>query len=923
MEGTNRKNLLSFHPVLNDTHRNMDGTEAEGGCGVIGLACTEPVAGKHILQPSLQMHNRGNGKGGGLAAVGLNPTQMMVSPETLEQDYLIQVALLDPTAKKEVESLFLEPYYEIHQGYEIPHVADYHDISGLEVRPPDILRYFVRVKPSVLEEFVISCRRQRGLRPKIPLPASLAGYEDEFVYQNTYRLNQTLYASLGEKRAFVLSHGKNMLVFKIVGYAEQAVYYYQLENLQAHIWISHQRYPTKGKVWHPGGAHPFVGLHEALVHNGDFANYHSISEYLKQRGIYPLFLTDTEVSALLFDLLKRVYRYPLEYVIEALAPTTERDFVLLPPEKQEIYRAIQATHIHGSPDGPWFFIIARNDPLEKTMQLIGITDTSMLRPQVFALAHTPEGSGFQPVHLGLIASEKQAIDAVLRSLRSEDLRFSLFADQYWNARGGSHTDGGAFIFSLKNQKLSCTDKFGKVVKLPDDQWCTYNPDWIQSWEREHPEELKQSQETMRRWVEFFGRREDPFLFFQFLNGEIEFPHSGYHKWHRLKTMGYSSYEHLGQALREWAEQSVRQGLFAIEVLTLLIDRRYDIGAKRRCSLLTLLHGALYKIFQDIPCIDEQNGKWEKGEENQAFFTYPPPASLEAHLVRVDWKRRETLSRAPSPTSVLVVDVGNFPPEGEGSISEFLVKGYRMGWREFITYNWQGQRFCGCGMGSNSRGVRIQVYGCPGDYLASGLDGGEIIVHGSGQDQLAQIMKDGKLVIHGDVGQTFLYGAKGGEIYVLGNAAGRPLINAVGRPRVVINGTCLDYLAESFMAGNPLKGGGFVILNGVYFDEHGRLKEMDTPYPGGNIFSLASGGAIYLRDPQKRVEANQLNGGRFASLSGDDWQLILPYLQENERLFGIRVEDLLTVDGERLPPQEVYRKVEAVPLSILATITAHQ
>ena len=44
--------------------------------------------------------------------------------------------------------------------------------------------------------------------------------------------------------------------------------------------------------------------------------------------------------------------------------------------------------------------------------------------------------------------------------------------------------------------------------------------------------------------------------------------------------------------------------------------------------------------------------------------------------------------------------------------------------------------------------------------------------------------------------------------------GRPLINSVGRPKVVINGTCLDFLAESFMAGDPHNGGGFVVLNGL-------------------------------------------------------------------------------------------------------------
>jgi hypothetical protein len=115
-----------------------------------------------------------------------------------------------------------------------------------------------------------------------------------------------------------------------------------------------------------------------------------------------------------------------------------------------------------------------------------------------------------------------------------------------------------------------------------------------------------------------------------------------------------------------------------------------------------------------------------------------------------------------------------------------------------------------------------------------LDWSEIYVHGTVQDQVGQILKTGRLVIHGDVGQTFMYGAKGGEAYVRGNAAGRPLIHAVGRPRVVINGTCLDYLAESFMAGDPLEGGGFVILNGISFDDHGRMIELRTPYPGSNL-----------------------------------------------------------------------------------------
>ena len=171
------------------------------------------------------------------------------------------------------------------------------------------------------------------------------------------------------------------------------------------------------------------------------------------------------------------------------------------------------------------------------------------------------------------------------------------------------------------------------------------------------------------------------------------------------------------------------------------------------------------------------------------------------------------------------------------------------------------------------------------------------------------MKDGKLVVFGDVGQTFMYGAKGGAAYIMGNAAGRPLINAVGKPRVVINGTALDYLAESFMAGDPLNGGGFVVLNGIGFDDNdGAIREYESPYPGSNIFSLASGGAIYVRDPHKKLVAEQLNGGEFVAMTDADWKLILPYLEENEKLFDIPIARLLTVAAETRSPQEVYRKI---------------
>ncbi len=77
--------------------------------------------------------------------------------------------------------------------------------------------------------------------------------------------------------------------------------------------------------------------------------------------------------------------------------------------------------------------------------------------------------------------------------------------------------------------------------------------------------------------------------------------------------------------------------------------------------------------------------------------------------------------------------------------------------------------------------------------------------------------------------------------------------------------------------------------------------MDEPYPGSNIFSLASGGAIYVRDPGKTLVDQQLNGGMIVPLTKKDWELILPYLEENERLFHIPIEDLLKVNGQKRKP----------------------
>ena len=129
----------------------------EGGCGVVGFATNVPVRGRHIFEPSIQMHNRGNGKGGGIAAAGLNPAQVGVNEDTLREDYLLQIALLDANAEGEVESTSIAPYFEIDHKASVEPVCDYRDLD-LDVRPPDVTRYLVRVKDQALEHFAAGKR---------------------------------------------------------------------------------------------------------------------------------------------------------------------------------------------------------------------------------------------------------------------------------------------------------------------------------------------------------------------------------------------------------------------------------------------------------------------------------------------------------------------------------------------------------------------------------------------------------------------------------------------------------------------------------------------------------------------------------------------------------------------------------------------
>src|SRR5947199_2497539 len=325
----------------------------------------------------------------------------------------------------------------------------------------------------------------------------------------------------------------------------------------------------------------------------------------------------------------------------------------------------------------------------------------MLRPQVFAIQ---EG----PIKIGIIASERQAINAVLGKLQEDQKIPSRFADSYWNARGGSFTDGGAFLFTVKDgvegKELECADKFGRSIDLPEQDWFPSVGSSV-SLNASIAIQLQKGPTT-----------QDPVGFYEYVRPA-------------LRDAGFQYVGEILEELKRVAMKGQESRQFAIKTLSLLYDRIYDTGRKKRSSLLHLYHEALNDVFSSISL------------SNQDLYT------------RINWKNRSRLTHPLFDGQVLTVDALEFPAEGEESAARFVVDAHGQGWKDILLYNLRGHRFIGSGLGPRTNGLKIDCYGDIGDYVASGIDGCEITVHGAAQDQAVQILKYGRLVVHGGVGQV--------------------------------------------------------------------------------------------------------------------------------------------------------------------------
>jgi glutamate synthase domain-containing protein 1 len=175
--------------------------------------------------------------------------------------------------------------------------------------------------------------------------------------------------------SFVFSGGKNMGVFKGVGYPEEIAAYFCLEQYEGYLWTAHGRFPTNTPGWW-GGAHPFNILDWTVVHNGEISSYGTNQRYLEQFGYHCTMQTDTEVIAYAVDLLVRKHNLPIEIVAKILAPPFWKDIERRPPGEQKLLQTLRQVYGSLLLNGPFTVIVAHQG------EMIGLTDRIRLRPLI-------------------------------------------------------------------------------------------------------------------------------------------------------------------------------------------------------------------------------------------------------------------------------------------------------------------------------------------------------------------------------------------------------------------------------------------------------------------------------------------------------------------------------------------------------------
>ena len=244
----------------------LDGARIPAGCAVSSIFSKsgQRRSGEDIIRSIALMHDRSNGLGGGFAAYGIYPEYKNL--------YALHVFYQGKQAKDVCEA-FINEHFDVVNLSKIP------TRKTPKIKDePLIWRYFVEPLHTKLAESQLD--------------------EDTFVSRCVIRVNSQI------DGAYIFSSGKDMGVFKAVGYPEDVGEFYRLEDYKGYCWTAHGRYPTNTPGWW-GGAHPFALLDRSVVHNGEISSYDANRRTIEMYGYQCNLLTDTEVITYIIDFLVR------------------------------------------------------------------------------------------------------------------------------------------------------------------------------------------------------------------------------------------------------------------------------------------------------------------------------------------------------------------------------------------------------------------------------------------------------------------------------------------------------------------------------------------------------------------------------------------------------------------------------------------
>ena len=312
------------------------------GCAISGVISKsgKNINGSEMIKSIATMHDRSNGLGGGFAGYGIYPQY----PDL----YAFHVFYDGNKAREECER-FLDKHFDIINLSKIPVRK-----SDKIVAEPLIWRYFVEPLKTKLKDSKLD--------------------EKEFVSQCVIHINSNI------EGAYVFSCGKNMGIFKALGYPEEVGEYFRLDEYEGYAWTAHGRYPTNTPGWW-GGAHPFGMLDYSIVHNGEISSYDANRRNIEMYGYKCNLQTDTEVITYIIDFLLRKQGLSLEEAAKVIAAPFWSTIEGMSAEEREHAEYLRAAYSNLLITGPFSIILgfegglmALNDRLKLRSMVIGEKD---------------------------------------------------------------------------------------------------------------------------------------------------------------------------------------------------------------------------------------------------------------------------------------------------------------------------------------------------------------------------------------------------------------------------------------------------------------------------------------------------------------------------------------------------------------------